>query len=255
MKLELFNDQTFLLWKRMSGDEASGNTNIELEIYKRLLNFFQAGDYFYFIFNVKNVAFDLVSPQVETILGYAPSSVTIPLFMDCIHPEDRPWFLAFETRTAMFLSELPIQKLMKYKVRYDFRFKKKNGDYIRVLHQVAVVEHDETGGIIRTLGVHTDITHLKREGRPVMSFIGIEGEPSYLDIDVKSKFIENKKILTNREKEILKLLMEGKLSKEVSDILNISKQTVDTHRKNMLRRNSLNNTGELIGKAIKQGWI
>jgi DNA-binding CsgD family transcriptional regulator len=140
-------------------------------------------------------------------------------------------------------------------VRYDFRFKKKNGDYIRVLHQVAVVEHDETGGIIRTLGVHTDITHLKREGRPVMSFIGIEGEPSYLDIDVKSKFIENKKILTNREKEILKLLMEGKLSKEVSDILNISKQTVDTHRKNMLRRNSLNNTGELIGKAIKQGWI
>ena len=49
--------------------------------------------------------------------------------------------------------------------------------------------------------------------------------------------------------------MEGKLSKEISDILNISKQTVDTHRKNMVHKKHLNNTGELIGKAIRNGWI
>ena len=117
------------------------------------------------------------------------------------------------------------------------------------------MQHDERGGIIRTLGVHTDITQLKAEGKPVMSLIGMDGEPSYLNIDVKTAFIESKETLTKREKEVLRLMVEGKLSKQIGGILNISKQTVDTHRKNMLRKNSLSNTGELIGKAIKQGWL
>lgn len=61
--------------------------------------------------------------------------------------------------------------------------------------------------------------------------------------------------MSKREKDVLILLIEGKLSKEIGDILHISKQTVDTHRKNMIRKNNLNNTGELIGKAIRSGWV
>jgi DNA-binding CsgD family transcriptional regulator len=53
----------------------------------------------------------------------------------------------------------------------------------------------------------------------------------------------------------LTLLMEGRLSKEISQILKISKQTVDTHRKNMLGKKKLSNTSELVGKAIRHGWI
>jgi len=255
MKLELFNGEAIKLWKKMSSEIFADQLYIDLGIYKKLLNFFQIGDYYYFIFNIQNLSFDFVSPHVETVLGYSQTELTVPFYMDCIHPDDRPWFLAFETRTAEFLSQLPIEKLMKYKVRYDFRFRKKNGDYMRILHQVGVVEHDETGGIIRTLGIQTDITHLKPEGKPVVSYIGMDGEPSYLDIDIKSAFIESEKVLTKREKEVLIHLIEGKLSKEIGEILSISKQTVDTHRKNMLSKNSLSNTGELIGKAIRQGWI
>ena len=239
----------------MSSLTTADDLKIELERYKRLLNFFQVGDYYYFIFNLNTYDFDLVSPEVEKVLGYKPAAFTVPHFMDSIHPEDRPWFLAFETKTAEFLSGLPAEKLMKYKARYDFRFRKKDGTYIRVLHQVAVIEHDETGGIIRTLGVETDITHLKNDGRPVLSYIGMDGEPSYQNIDIKTPFTESTQTLTGREKQVLILLIEGKLSKEISDTLNISKQTVDTHRKNMLRKNNLSNTGELIGRAIRQGWL
>ena len=71
----------------------------------------------------------------------------------------------------------------------------------------------------------------------------------------KNNFIKSNVELTRREKQVLKLLIEGKLSKEISCILNISKQTVDTHRKNMLHKNNLSSTGELIGKAIRYGWI
>ena len=118
-----------------------------------------------------------------------------------------------------------------------------------------MAEHDKNGGVSRTLGVHTDITYLKQEGKPVLSFIGMDGEPSYLDVGAKNIFIESKEELTKREKQVLKLLIEGKLSKEISDILKISKQTVDTHRKNMVHKKNLSNTSELIGKAIRYGWI
>jgi DNA-binding CsgD family transcriptional regulator len=255
MQIEKFNSETFKVWRQISGESGGGPLSIELELYKKLLNFFQVGDYYYFIFNIANIGFDLVSPEIEKVLGYAPSEITIEFFMDRIHPDDRPYFLDFEIRTVEFLSGLPIDKLMKYKVRYDFRLKRKSGEYIRVLHQVAVVEHDDAGRLIRTLGTHTDITHLKPNGKPVMSYIGMDGEPSSLDIDLKNDFVESEQLLSRREKQVLTLLIEGKLSKEISEILHISKHTVDMHRKNMLKKTELTNTGELIGKAIKQGWV
>jgi len=255
MKLELFSNETNKVWTRIASESAMDNLHLELDLYKKLLNFFQVGDYYYFIFNLKNLEFDLVSPQVETVLGYDSAAFNVSLFMDILHPDDRPWFLAFEKSASKFLVQLPVDKLTKYKVRYDFRFKKKNGEYIRILHQVAVVQHDENGGLIRTLGVHTDITHLKQEGKPVLSLIGMDGEPSYLNIDVENDFVKSKEILTRREKQILLLIIDGKLSKQISHVLNISKQTVDQHRKNMLVKNNLLTTGELIGKAIRQGWI
>lgn len=83
------------------------------------------------------------------------------------------------------------------------------------------------------------MNHLKQEGKPVLSFIGLEGEPSYVDVGGENIFLESREELTAREKQILKLLIEGKLSKQISGILNISKQTVDTHRKNMLHKSIL----------------
>ncbi len=43
-------------------------------------------------------------------------------------------------------------------------------------------------------------------------------------------------LLSNREKEILQLIGEGKSSNEISEMLSIAKSTVDSHRKNILRK-------------------
>lgn len=60
---------------------------------------------------------------------------------------------------------------------------------------------------------------------------------------MKNIFNVGKQVLNKRGKEVLMLLIDGKRSKEVGVALNISKQTVDTHRKNMLHKNNLSNTG------------
>lgn len=255
MEQELYNHEFNKMFVRYSNAAAPGNLEIELDMYKKLFSFLLSGDSYVFIINFHKLQFERVGKEVEDVLGYTPNEFTISFMNSILHPEDYPWFLTFGKRIIEFLSQLPLDKLMKYKMRYDFRLRKKNGDYARILYQGILVEHDNDGKFSRALSVHSDITYLKHEGKPVLSFIGLEGEPSYVDVGGENVFIESREELTAREKQILKLLMEGKLSKQISSILNISKQTVDTHRKNMLHKKHLTNTGELIGKALTYGWI
>lgn len=255
MNTEIFSIEANNIWKKSASDNQLRNLKVDVDLYKKLLTFFQVGDFFYWVFSMANTELELVSSDVKNVLGYEPSGFDINFLLEIIHPDDRPWFLNFENKLRDFFESLPVDKLMKYKARYDIRLRRKDGSYIRMLNQAMVVEHTEQGQVLRTFGIFTDISHLKSEGRPALSCIGIDGEPSYIDIDVKEVFNVSKHNLSKREKEILLLIIDGKLSKEISGILHISKQTVDTHRNNMLAKNHLKNTSELIAKAIKQGWI
>jgi DNA-binding NarL/FixJ family response regulator len=55
--------------------------------------------------------------------------------------------------------------------------------------------------------------------------------------------------VTKRESEIIALLSQGKSSKQISDILNISKNTVDNHRQNLLKKFEVTSSAELVIKA------
>jgi len=59
--------------------------------------------------------------------------------------------------------------------------------------------------------------------------------------------------LSQREKEILQLIAEGKSSKEIAEILFLSSKTVDSHRKNIMDKLELYNIPDLTKYAIKTG--
>jgi DNA-binding NarL/FixJ family response regulator len=60
--------------------------------------------------------------------------------------------------------------------------------------------------------------------------------------------------LTTREREIIKLIAEGKSSKEVADLLFISSRTVQHHRANLMRKLNLKKTADLVKYAIQKGY-
>ncbi len=62
-------------------------------------------------------------------------------------------------------------------------------------------------------------------------------------------------ILTPREREILKLVAEGKSSKEIAAQLNISAKTVETHRRNMMARLKIKTIAELTKYALREGFV
>jgi len=61
--------------------------------------------------------------------------------------------------------------------------------------------------------------------------------------------------LTAREREITQLLAEGKSSKEVACLLNLSTKTVETHRSNIMRKLSFHSIRDLVVYAIKNNII
>jgi len=243
------------IWSKMVEGASTEVWDLRSSVYNKLLSIISVGDFYYYIFNVKTTEIEFVSDDVEKILGYEKSSFNVPFILQRIHPEDVSWFIDFEDTSVDFLKSLPVDKVLKYKVRYDYRIKKADGGYIRILSQVLAIEHALNGEVIRTLGVHTDITDIKREGKPILSFVGLEGEPSFINVKPKKKFTPDTEIFTDREKEILLHLVNGKSSIQVSELLNISKVTVDTHRRNMMRKANCKKITELINRAIIWGYI
>jgi DNA-binding NarL/FixJ family response regulator len=62
-------------------------------------------------------------------------------------------------------------------------------------------------------------------------------------------------LLTQREKEILQLLAEGKSNKEVATVLNVSPYTVETHRTHLMQKLNLHNTAEIVLYAVRKKII
>ena len=61
--------------------------------------------------------------------------------------------------------------------------------------------------------------------------------------------------LTDREKQVLKLVAEGKSNKEVAEVLGISVKTAMSHREHVMEKLGVHNRTELVKFALKQGVI
>ncbi len=62
-------------------------------------------------------------------------------------------------------------------------------------------------------------------------------------------------LLTDREKEVLQLIAEGKSNKEIAALLNVSPYTVETHRAHIMQKLNLHNTAEIVLYAVRKGII
>jgi DNA-binding NarL/FixJ family response regulator len=62
-------------------------------------------------------------------------------------------------------------------------------------------------------------------------------------------------LLTDREKEVLQLLAEGRSNKEVATQLNVGLSTIETHRANLMQKLNLHSTAEIVLYAVRKGII
>ncbi len=80
-------------------------------------------------------------------------------------------------------------------------------------------------------------------------------QEDYVEALARKDADDSYELLTDREREILQLVAEGKTNKEIATILNVSLYTVDTHRTHILQKLNLHSVPELILYAVRKGII
>jgi len=77
----------------------------------------------------------------------------------------------------------------------------------------------------------------------------------YLQMMKKHKVQDSYDLLTDRERQVLQLLAEGKSNKEVAALLDLSPYTVESHRTNLMQKLNLHNTAEIVLYAVRKNII
>jgi DNA-binding NarL/FixJ family response regulator len=93
-------------------------------------------------------------------------------------------------------------------------------------------------------------------GKPYVS-PGVSGRlvTAYLEGRKPVKSVSSLEILTQRERQVLKLIAEGYKNKEIADFLCISVKTVEKHRANLMKKLDLHNASALTAFASEKGLI
>lgn len=235
----------------------ASHSQIELslkDVVRKYLNLFHVGEFFYLIFNTSTTEMEFVDEGIVPILGIQPKEFSITELLRLMHPEDLPYFAHYEKSAVRFFSSLSPDLFFKYKFSYDYRVQTQDGKYKRILQQVVPVYYFPEGGA-RTLAVMTDVTYLDISGIPKLSFIGMEGAPSYYNVHLTDEFKLSKQLFTSREKEILSLMTQGFTSEVIAEKLFRSVHTVRTHRKNILEKSGCTSLQELLVRSVREGWI
>ena len=196
------------------------------------------------------------SSNLGTMLGYNLNDFAEggDLFLDTkIHPDDFTALQQNATAAFKLFCNFSIDEKLNHKFVSEYRVLNASNNYVRVVEQHQVLELDNYGNVWLTLSIldispNQDNLH---EGVKCQPLNFRTGKILYFD-DLK----ENKtNTLTKREIEIIKMIKDGYLSKEISDRLTISLHTVNTHRQKILEKLGASNSMEAVMLASKLGLI
>lgn len=234
--------------------------DVHLEIINEIASMFAVGPFYYYILNYSTLNMDYIDDGVVNILGFYPHECSAQKLMHQLHPDDlNNFWRKQEIIFNAFLDIIGIENLPYYTSQHLLRIKHKNGNYKLMLHQSKVINLSKDQKVQQQLIVQTDITHLNVAHNPNISIIGSKNRPSYNlawnGDSYKISDKRNKNIFTKREIEIIRELAKGKNYKQISDDLHISPNTINTHKRNILKKAKCKNTPELIRKCLIQGII
>lgn len=164
-----------------------------------------------------------------------------------IHPDDLFQRHLLELEFFNFLKTIAPEERLNYATKCRIRSLNKNKEYQYILHRSFYMKNSSEGGLWLAVCLYN---YLFEKTAAAVNGIGGKiintktGESFYIDT-----YVNCVDLLTLREKEILVLIGKGIISKEIAGNLNISINTVNRHRQNILEKLNVNNSIEAVRTA------
>ena len=127
---------------------------------------------------------------------------------------------------------------------------------------IALTSHADSVTITSSVNAGFDGYLLKIDGRDEIekALKAVTNDEKYFSPKTQQVFFEmnaskNNLELTEREKEILQLIVQEKTTKEIADQLCLSEKTIETHRAAIMQKLEVKNIAGMVKKAIMQGLV
>lgn len=203
-----------------------------------------------FAVDIHRGVYDYASEGFADLLGVQPDLEHGDFIAERIHPNDRAKIDELQISHGKFIQSLPPHERNDYRNIYQVRMLGSQGRYINVMCRNQVVETDAAGRAWIVMGM----MELSPDQTPTdcvkCSVLNLR---TGLFFNPYAESVEW--ALTDRELEVLSLMGQGLLSKEIAERLSVSKHTVDNHRKNILEKLRSNNAIEAINTARGAGLL
>lgn len=229
-------------------------SSIEIEEHiKKLIEldfFYPYNSTFYCITNTLLQNFEYISKNFKACTGLSYEKMLkdgMNYYWSLFHPDDiQPWIKSLKELMHFTMTELTDSQRKRMSYTWNYRIKNGNNEYVNIVQNTTPLQFDKDHKPIIGLA-HYTVMHgaIKMDICASAKYLNDKNEYEtlyYKNIST-SNLID---VVTNRERDIIRLIITKNTSEEISKKLNISFHTVNTHRRNILKKLNLDSTFELI---------
>lgn len=197
-----------------------------------------------------------VNEATTTIIGYTPQEI-LKGGLTFGHRKTHPWDLLqvvlLSRKVLKLWNNLTDEDKLNARFSYDIRIKHRDGKYRRILQHAYTLSLNNEGKPGLLMMVSNDISAHKTSTK-IQYVFGVH-RPTHFEILWNGETSPHGNPLTERETQITYLVAQGQTETEIGKTLQISAQTVKSHKKNILNKTNCRNTADLIRVAMMEGWI
>jgi len=207
---------------------------------------------FFFIGDLIQLKIKLTSSGSKEILGVEPDQFDPGTFYTLTHPDDLTRHNLARTKLFNLGQQMFITHKERYIISSNFRIMNASGNYSDLLIQCYLFYSEIPYKTVFILQVCTDISYFKHIKYGYHYYIG--NDLSFFRYP-DEKLLKTGNVFSKREFELIKLLAKGKNSQQIADELFLSVHTVNTHRRNIIKKTNKDNTHELLMDLKERGVI
>jgi len=215
---------------------------------------------FFCITNTSDQSFEYVSKNFSPATGLLAEDMIgggMKFWWGRMHPDEiEVWLKSLQDLMVYTMENIALEDRRRMTYTWNYRIKDSNDSFKNIIQHTTPMFFDEQGKPIIGLAHYSVL-----EAHEILP---IQASAKILNIneEYETLFYQNyggQKVISEsvspRERDVLRLLILGYSSQEISEKLSISEHTVKTHRKNAMSKTNSKNIAQLVATCIRQGIL